>query len=101
MTRHDSQCTIKPPTVGPSNGPIKAGMITKFIAMSNSDLGKVRMMVSRPTGIIMAAPIPCMMRAATSMGTLKDRPQRTEENVKIATAVLNTRRVPKRSASSR
>lgn len=57
-----------------------------------------RMMVSRPTGIIMAAPIPCKMRAATSIGTLTDRPLSTDENVKIATAALNTLRVPNRSA---
>ena len=98
MTRHGNQCTISPPIVGPSSGPIKAGMITKFIAISNSVFGKVRMIVSRPTGIIIAAPMPCRIRAATSMGTFKDRPQSTEEKVKIATAVLNTRHVPKRSA---
>ncbi len=73
-------------------------MITKFIADSNSALGKVRMMVKRPTGIIMAAPIPCKMRAATSIGTFNDRPHSKEERVKTTTAELNTRRVPKRSA---
>ncbi|MNN27753.1 hypothetical protein D3C81_1412960 [compost metagenome] len=98
ISRHDSQCTIRPPTVGPSNGPIRAGMMTKFMAASNCDLGKVRMMVSRPTGIIMAAPTPCSRRAATSIGELTDRPQRMEAMVKMATAAENTRRVPKRSA---
>ena len=98
MKRQGSQWTISPPTVGPSSGPISAGMITKFIAISNSDLGKVRMIVSLPTGIIIAAPIPCRMRAATSIGTLSERPQRIDDKVKIATALLNTRRVPKRSA---
>ena len=51
--------------MGPSSGPISAGMMTKFIAISSSDFGKVRMMASLPTGIIMAAPIPCNIRAAT------------------------------------
>jgi hypothetical protein len=37
------------------NGPISAGMMTKFIACSSSALGKVRITVSRPTGIIIAA----------------------------------------------
>ncbi len=69
-------------------------MITKFIAANSSDLGKVRMMVSRPTGIIMAAPMPCNTRAATSMGTVLARPHNTEARVKIATAHENTRRVP-------
>ena len=44
--------------MGPSSGPISAGMMTKFIAISSSDFGKVRMTGSLPTGIIMAAPIP-------------------------------------------
>jgi hypothetical protein len=98
ISRHDSQCTIRPPTVGPSSGPISAGMITKFIAPSSSDFGKVRMMHRRPTGIIIAAPSPCRMRAATSMGTFTARPHSTDAIVKSSTAPPNTRRVPKRSA---
>ena len=94
ISRQDSQCTISPPTVGPSSGPISAGMMTKFIAISSSDFGKVRMIARRPTGVIMAAPRPCRMRAATSIGTLTDNPQSTEASVKIATASANTRRVP-------
>ena len=94
IARQGSQCTIRPPTVGPSSGPISAGMTTKFIATKSSDLGKVRMMVSRPTGIIIAAPRPCRMRAATSIGTLSARPQSTDEKVNSATAALNTRREP-------
>ncbi len=88
ISRHDNQCTISPPTVGPSSGPIKAGMMTKFIALSSSDLGKVRMMARRPTGIIMAA----------SMGAFTAKPHNTEATVKVPTATMNTRRVPKRSA---
>ena len=42
ISRHDSQWTMSPPTVGPSSGPISAGMITKFIAASSSDLANVR-----------------------------------------------------------
>ena len=55
-------------------------------------------MVSRPTGIIIAAPIPCRIRVATSIGALIARPHRTDEIVKTPTATENTRRVPKRSA---
>ena len=87
MSRHDSQCTIRPPTVGPSSGPISAGMMTKFIATSSSDLGNVRMMASRPTGVIIAAPTPCSMRAATSIGTLTDNAaERPTRSVNSATA---------------
>ena len=98
ISRHDSQCTITPPTVGPSIGPINAGMMMKFIATSNSDFAKVRITVRRPTGIIIAAPTPCKMRAATSIGTFTDTPHSTDENVNSATAAANTRRVPNRSA---
>ena len=98
ISRHDSQCTMSPPTVGPSSGPISAGMMTKFIAISSSDLGKVRMMASLPTGIIIAAPMPWRMRVATSIGALTARPHRTDARVKIATATPNTSRVPNRSA---
>jgi len=98
ISRHENQCTMSPPTVGPSSGPISAGMMTKFIATNSSDLGNVRMIASRPTGVIMAAPKPCRMRAATSMGTLTASPQSTEATVNNATANANTRRVPYRSA---
>ena len=73
-------------------------MMTKFIACSSSALGKVRITVSRPTGIIMAAPIPRKIRAATIRGTFVASPQNTEEIVKTAMAGANTRRVPYRSA---
>ena len=56
------------------------------------------MIASRPTGIIIAAPKPCRMRAATSIGTLSDRPHRTDASVNSATANANTRRVPYLSA---
>ncbi len=56
------------------------------------------MIASRPTGIIIAAPMPCRMRVATSIGALTARPHSTDENVNIATAMPNTRRVPNRSA---
>ena len=98
MTRHDSQWTITPPTVGPSSGPISAGMMTKFIATSSSDLAKVRTTINRPTGIIIAAPTPCSIRAAINIGTLVDTPQSTDASVNRATADAKTRRVPKRSA---
>ena len=80
--------------MGPSSGPISAGMITKFIAISSSDLANVRTIARRPTGVIMAAPSPCRMRAATSIGTLTANPHSTDATVKMATAIANTRRVP-------
>ena len=98
MARQDVQCTMRPPIVGPSSGPISAGTMTKFIAARSSLRGKVRMIASRPTGIIIAAPTPCRMRAATSIGGLVARPHNIDDSTNSATALENTRRVPKRSA---
>ena len=52
----------------------------------------------RPTGIIMAPPMPCRTRQATSMSILADRPHSTEPSVNKPIAEAKTRRVPKRSA---
>src|SRR5262249_49332949 len=75
IARPVTQCTMTPPTVGPSNGAISAGMTTKFIAARSSDFGNVRTTARRPTGVIIAPASPCPMRPATSMGTLIDNPQ--------------------------
>ena len=83
---------------GPSMGPIRAGMETKLMARTSSDLAKVRTSVRRPTGTIMAPPQPCRMRQATRMWMLVERPQSREPRVKMPMAAAKTRRVPKRSA---
>ena len=71
-------------------------MMTKFIA-SACGLWVCRFRED-DTGIIIAAPMPCSVRAATSIGTFTDKPQTIEERVNSVTAIANTRRVPKRSA---
>ena len=48
-------------------GPISAGTLTYDIARTRSVFGKLRSRISRPTGTIIAPPIPCTMRAATSI----------------------------------
>ncbi len=93
-SRHDAQCTMSPPTVGPNSGPNSAGMMTKFIACSSSPLEKVRTMTMRPTGIIMAAAMPCGTRAAISMVALTASPQSTEDTVNRPTANMKMRRLP-------
>ena len=80
-------------------GPTSDGMATKPMARTSSALGKVRTMVSRPTGTIMAPPAPCRMRKATSRRTSFDSPHSTEPTVKMPMADANTRLVPKRSAT--
>ena len=89
---------MKPPATGPSMGPIRPGMATKLMARTSSDLAKVRTMVSRPTGTIMAPPQPCRMRQATRTWMLLEMPHRKEPRVKRPMAAAKTRRVPKRSA---
>ena len=68
------------------------------MARISSDLGKVRTMVMRPTGTIMAPPMPCTTRQATSTVMFVDRPHSNEPNVNRPIAEAKTRRVPKRSA---
>jgi hypothetical protein len=68
------------------------------MAASISDRGKVRTRASRPTGVIIAPPMPCTTRAATSMWLFTASPQSNEPSVNSETAQVNTRRVPNRSA---
>ena len=89
---------MRPPASGPSIGPISAGMATKLMARTSSDLAKERTSVRRPTGTIIAPPNPCSTRNATSRWMLRARPHRSEPNANTPMAPANTRRVPKRLA---
>ena len=51
------------------------------------------------TGIIMAAAMPCGMRAATKKGALGAMPQSKDDKVNKATADMKTCFEPKRSAN--
>ncbi len=73
-------------------------MATKLMARISSDFAKVRTIVSRPTGSIIAPPHPCRIRQATSTWMSVDMPHRNEPSVKMPIADANTRRVPKRLA---
>ena len=52
--------------MGPSIGPINAGIATKLIVRTSSDFEKARTSVRRPTGTIIAPPNPCSTRHNTS-----------------------------------
>ena len=54
--------------------------------------------MTRPTGVIMAPPIPCTVRQSTISASVPDRPHSTELMVNTAMAARNTCRAPKRSA---
>ena len=71
----------------------------KFITRNSSDFGNARTTALRPTGIIIAAAIPCGTRAATSRLAFGATPHNTDDTVNSPSANRNTRRLPKRSAS--
>ena len=74
-------------------------MTTYCMTVNSSERGKLRTSAMRPTGVIIAPPMPCRMRETTSIGTpLSESPQASDPNEKRATAAAKTRRVPKRSA---
>ena len=89
---------MKPPSGGPIIGPISAGMVTQAIASTSRCLSIDRTSTNRPTGVIIAPPMPWTMRAATKPDSELARAQPTEPITKIAIAARNTVRAPKRSA---
>ena len=86
--------TMKPPTGGPITGPSSAGTVSHAIAATSSCLATVRSSTSRPTGTIIAPPMPCRTREATRKARLSARPHSTEPMVKTAIAARNTVRAP-------
>ena len=89
---------MNPPKGGPMIGPKSAGTVSIDMARTSSDFGTARSRTSRPTGTIIAPPMPWTMRASTSSHRFMDAPQHTEPSVKTRIAARNTVRVPNRSA---
>ena len=89
---------MKPPTGGPSTGPISAGVVTQAMAAISSRRLIERTSTMRPTGVIIAPPIPCTMRAMTKSVSEPDMAQPIEPSTNTAMAARNTVRAPKRSA---
>ena len=89
---------MKPPSGGPTTGPISAGTVTHAMALTSALLSMVRNSTSRPTGVIIAPPMPCRMRANTKLVTEDDIAQPIEPTMNTPTASANTIRAPKRSA---
>ena len=73
-------------------------MVSQAIAATSSCRGAVRSSTSRPTGTIMAPPMPCSIRAPTRKPSVSARPHSIEPMVNTAMAARNTVRVPYRSA---
>ena len=89
---------MKPPSGGPQIGPISAGMVTSDMALSRSFLSMLRTRMRRPTGVIIAPPMPCTMRANTNSSSECEAAQPIEPMMKTPMAMRNTLRGPKRSA---
>ncbi len=79
-------------------GAASAGQVSVAMARTRSFFSVVRKTTSRPTGTIMAPPIPCTTRAAAKLHSPVLKPHAMEARVKIATAAQNTLRAPYRSA---
>jgi hypothetical protein len=90
---------MKPPIGGPTTGPVSAGVVTQAIAPTSSRLGIERTMMSRPTGVIIAPPMPCTIRAITKSVSELETAQPIEPITNTAIAARNTVRAPNRSAA--
>ena len=85
---------MKPPIGGPQTGPSKAGVVSQAMADTSSVFAAVRSSSRRPTGTIMAPPMPCRMRETTRKARLVDWPQRMEPTVKMTMARRKMLRAP-------
>ena len=89
---------MKPPTGGPMIGPISAGIVTQAMASTRLRLSIERTSTNRPTGVIMAPPIPWTMRATTKPESECAKAHPIEPMTKVRIAARNTVRAPNRSA---
>ena len=89
---------MNPPSGGPMTGPMSAGTVSQASAEISSALGTERKITRRPTGTIMAPPMPWIMRNRTKSGRPWAKPQAAEPRLNTMIAARNTVRAPKRSA---
>ena len=62
IQRQDVTVTMKPPNSGPAMRPIAGGTVNQTIAATICAAGTVRSRIRRPTGTIIAPPMPCSSR---------------------------------------
>ncbi len=88
-----------PPSSGPRIGPSRAGIVSQLSARTSSALATLRNRTSRPTGTIIAPPMPCTKRAATihSSDVAAAHPSEPSRNTPIA--LMKVGLAPKRSAT--
>lgn len=80
-------------------GPIMAGMVSQAMARTRSTFDTERSSTRRPTGTIIAPPMPCRMRASTRCQIEVEKPHRIEPMTNTAIASRKTLRAPNRSAT--
>jgi hypothetical protein len=85
---------MTPPTSGPSTGPRSAGVVSQAMAPTKSFFGVLRATISRPTGTIIAPPMPCRNRATTKPESEVASVQASDPARNTSTAAANTRRAP-------
>ena len=78
---------------------MRVGIITIVDARARSIGGKARNSMATPIGVSMPPPTPCRTRKPTSWPMVWAMPHITEPPTNRASAVRNTRLVPKRSPS--
>ena len=99
MKRQSRRSAMKPPSGGPINGAVRPGQVSNAIARISPAFSVPRRTTRRPTGTIIAPPIPCSTRAATKVAGETARAHRPDATVKTTIAVVNTGRAPKRSVA--
>ena len=90
---------MKPPSGGPSTGATRAGQVRIAIALIMRSFGVPRSTTRRPTGTIIAPPMPCSTRIAMNAPSESARPHSSDAPVNTAIAAANTVRAPIRSAT--
>ena len=89
---------MKPPSGGPSIGPIRAGAVTSAMALTNLAFSTLRSRMRRPTGVIIAPPAPWTKRATTKWESDCEKAQAIDPIMNTAIAVRKMVRAPNRSA---
>jgi hypothetical protein len=89
---------MKPPTGGPVSGPTSAGMVRSAIAETSSLRLVVRSSTRRPTGVIIAPPMPCRKRAVTKATSEPEMAHRIEPATNTRMAMRKIFLAPYRSA---
>ncbi|MNZ82358.1 hypothetical protein D3C78_1010540 [compost metagenome] len=77
---------MKPPMGGPVSGPTSPGIVSSAMAETSSLRLVVRSSTRRPTGVIIAPPMPCRKRESTNSNTDEDTAQQIDPTTKTPMA---------------